>query len=89
MSGETADDVESRLEEHFQLAHRWGCILLLDEADVFLEARSKTDLKRNAIVSVFLRLLEFYPGILFLTTNRGGCFRSGISQSNTHEPLLS
>lgn len=48
-------------------------------------ARSKSDLKRNAIVSVFLRVLEYYSGILFLTTNRVGtfdpAFRSRIHMS--------
>ena len=48
-------------------------------------ARSKQDLKRNAIVSVFLRVLEYYSGILFLTTNRVGtfdpAFRSRIHMS--------
>lgn len=43
-----------------------------DEADVFLEARDSSDssLQRNAMVSVLLRILEYYEGILFLTTNR-------------------
>lgn len=45
-------------------------MLLLDEADVILEQRSFEDFKRNGIVSVFLRMLEYYEGILFLTTNR-------------------
>ena len=31
--GDTAEVVERTLENHFQLAHRWGCILLLDEAE--------------------------------------------------------
>ena len=31
--GETAEIVEQRLENHFQLAHKWGCVLLLDEAE--------------------------------------------------------
>lgn len=70
--GVTADTVEDELYRNFQLAQSWGCILLLDEADVFLAQRSKTELKRNALVSVFLRELEFYSGILFLTTNRVG-----------------
>ena len=85
--GETANDVEYRLEDHFQLAHKWGCVLLLDEADVFLEARSKTDLKRNAIVSVFLRVLEYYSGILFLTTNRVGAFDQAF-RSRIHMSLF-
>ncbi|KPI39347.1 uncharacterized protein AB675_5207 [Cyphellophora attinorum] len=49
---------------------RWNAVLLLDEADVFLEARSVSDLERNKLVSIFLRMLEYYSGILFLTTNR-------------------
>lgn len=72
--GETAKDVETNLDRCFQMAHRWGCVLLLDEADVFLAKRGKADLKRNALVSVFLRVLEYYAGILFLTTNRVGTF---------------
>ena len=70
--GESAIEVEESLERNFSLAHRWGCVLLLDEADVFLTVRNQTDLRRNAVVSVFLRTLEYYSGILFLTTNRVG-----------------
>jgi len=44
-------------------------VLLLDEADVFLARRNWTDVHRNALVSVFLRRLEYYSGIMFLTTN--------------------
>ena len=40
------------------------------QADVFLEQRSLHDLNRNAMVAVFLRHVEYYRGILFLTTNR-------------------
>lgn len=31
--GENAETVEFNLENNFQLAHRWGCVLLLDEAE--------------------------------------------------------
>ena len=52
---------------------------------MFLQRRNKTDLHRNAIVSVFLRVLEYYSGILFLTTNRIGtidpAFKSRIHMS--------
>lgn len=48
--------------------------MLLDEADVFLERRSVTDLNRNNLVAIFLRSLEYYQGILLLTTNRIGTF---------------
>ncbi|RWA05708.1 hypothetical protein EKO27_g9393 [Xylaria grammica] len=70
--GETATEVEKNLHYNFRMAHKWGCVLLLDEADVFLAKRNKTDLRRNAVTSVFLRSLEYYAGILFLTTNRVG-----------------
>ncbi|KAF7549935.1 hypothetical protein G7Z17_g6069 [Cylindrodendrum hubeiense] len=63
-----------------------GLILLLHgEPDVFLAKRNKTDLRRNAVTSVFLRSLEYYAGILFLTTNRVGgidpAFKSRIHLS--------
>ncbi|RSL55915.1 hypothetical protein CEP54_009121 [Fusarium duplospermum] len=63
--GTTAKEVEAALETNFALANRWGCILLLDEADVFLAERSKDDFTRNGL---------YYAGILFLTTNRVGDF---------------
>lgn len=49
--GVDANTVEERLEEYFRLASQWGCVLLLDEADVFLARRSEDQLKRNALVS--------------------------------------
>ncbi|KAF5573752.1 AAA family ATPase [Fusarium pseudocircinatum] len=54
--------------------YRVTCVLLMDEADVFLEERSMADLQRNSLVSVFLRILEYYEGILILTSNRVGTF---------------
>ncbi|KAJ5279267.1 hypothetical protein N7478_004639 [Penicillium angulare] len=53
----------------------WGCAVLLDEADVFSEEGRETDLQRNALVSVFLRVLEYYDGILILMSNRIGTFQ--------------
>lgn len=49
--GYQPEKVESALTEVFRLAQVWNCILLLDEADVFLTQRSINDLKRNAMVS--------------------------------------
>jgi SpoVK/Ycf46/Vps4 family AAA+-type ATPase len=72
--GYEPEDVEKNLQKLFRLAHKWGCVLLIDEADVFLAERDKADVKRNGLVSVFLRILEYYSGILFLTTNRVGAF---------------
>ncbi|KAI0392839.1 P-loop containing nucleoside triphosphate hydrolase protein [Xylariaceae sp. FL0594] len=70
--GDNAQLVKTNLDRYFQLAHRWGCVLLLEEADIFLSRRDGRDNTRNAIVSVFLRTLEYYSGILFLTTSRVG-----------------
>ncbi|KAJ4418791.1 hypothetical protein N0V82_005356 [Gnomoniopsis sp. IMI 355080] len=64
--GTTPNEVEMHLNDHMERAGKWGCVLLLDEADVFLEKRSWHDMQRNALVS------EYYSGILFLTTNRIG-----------------
>lgn len=63
-------DVDEKLQRVLELAHKWGAVLLLDEADVFLQARSFKDVTRNALVSIFLRQLEYFEGILILTTNR-------------------
>ncbi|GJC94819.1 AAA family ATPase [Colletotrichum higginsianum] len=84
--GTTAKEVETELEKNFALASRWGCILLLDEADVFLSARERMDFTRNGLVAVFLRVLEYYAGILFLTTNRIGDFDEAFA-SRIHMSL--
>jgi hypothetical protein len=68
--GSSPWEVEHGLNTILDLVARWNAILLLDECDVFLEARSTHDLERNKIVSIFLRTLEYYEGILFMTTNR-------------------
>ncbi|KAF8522857.1 P-loop containing nucleoside triphosphate hydrolase protein, partial [Gautieria morchelliformis] len=62
-------DLDQRLARILELAQMWEAVLLLDEAEVFLQKRSGTDVKRNALVSIFLRQLEYYQGILILTTN--------------------
>ncbi|KAH7035821.1 P-loop containing nucleoside triphosphate hydrolase protein [Microdochium trichocladiopsis] len=72
--GTEPEKVENYLESIFHLGKKWNCVMLLDEAEVFLEQRTLQDLHRNALVSVFLRALEYYDGILILTTNRVGTF---------------
>ncbi|KAI0969444.1 hypothetical protein F4678DRAFT_440450 [Xylaria arbuscula] len=70
--GIEGDKVELNLQRIFALAGLWEAVLLFDEADVFLESRGEgdNDLQRNAMVSVLLRVLEYYDGILILATNR-------------------
>ncbi|KAJ5723737.1 hypothetical protein N7488_001772 [Penicillium malachiteum] len=58
--GSDSSDVESNLSDIMGLVPRWGAVRLIDEADVFMEARDSSDLKRNELVSIFLRLLEYY-----------------------------
>ncbi|PSN66514.1 P-loop containing nucleoside triphosphate hydrolase protein [Corynespora cassiicola Philippines] len=72
--GTTVRDMEINLRKAFGIAKEWNAILLLDEADVFMSKRSVDNLEKNAFISVFLRLMEYYQGILFLTTNRAEDF---------------
>jgi SpoVK/Ycf46/Vps4 family AAA+-type ATPase len=76
--GIDAEKLESQLSLIFKIANQWDAVLLLDEADVFLEKRSSQNLQRNGLVSVFLRKLEYCTGILFLTTNRVSEFDEAI-----------
>jgi hypothetical protein len=68
--GASSWDVERELSQVLEMVAKWNAVLLLDECDVFLQARSADSLDRNRIVGIFLRTLEYYEGILFLTTNR-------------------
>ncbi len=43
--------VESALANIMEMSAKWNAVLLLDEADVFLEKRSAHDLERNKLVS--------------------------------------
>ncbi|KAF3038741.1 hypothetical protein E8E11_000692 [Didymella keratinophila] len=81
--GTNSGSLERDLNRIMDITHSWGAILLLDEADVFLEARMPHDIHRNSLVSVFLRLTEYYQGILFLTTNRVETFDEAF-QSRIH-----
>jgi hypothetical protein len=67
--GITASSVEANLSDILRRAVRWDAILLLDEADVYIRCRDN-DLQHNAIVAEFLRTLEYFNGLLFMTTNR-------------------
>ncbi|KAL3691880.1 hypothetical protein R1sor_005531 [Riccia sorocarpa] len=68
--GTNAASLEATLTKVLDIAASWRAVLLLDEADVYLESRKISDVSRNAMTGVFLRLLEYYRGVLFLTTNR-------------------
>lgn len=76
--GIKAISLEGQLSDIFRVAAHWNAIILLDEADVYLEQRSSQDLTRNGLVAVFLRKLEYLNGIIFLTTNRVSAFDAAI-----------
>ncbi|KAL8403740.1 hypothetical protein RB594_008845 [Gaeumannomyces avenae] len=84
--GTDASTLDQRLARTLDLASTWKAVLLIDEADVFLERRSLRDMARNALVSIFLRTLEYYGGILFMTTNRIKTFDDAF-KSRIHVPL--
>ncbi|MNY85828.1 ATP-dependent zinc metalloprotease FtsH 2 [compost metagenome] len=64
-----AGEVEKNLEIVLKRSARWGAVLLIDEADVYIRQRGN-DLEHNAVVAAFLRTLEYFSGLLFMTTNR-------------------
>jgi hypothetical protein len=53
---------EKNLTDVFVDAARWEAVLLMDEAEVFVEQRDNQDMARNAQVSVMLRCLEYFEG---------------------------
>ncbi|KAL2872886.1 hypothetical protein SGCOL_011975, partial [Colletotrichum sp. CLE4] len=81
--GTNPETLESKLSSIFDHAVAWDAILLLDEADIFLQDRDYDNLHRNALVSIFLRTLEYFNGIMFLTSNRVGAFDQAF-QSRIH-----
>ncbi|KAK0663456.1 hypothetical protein QBC41DRAFT_24026 [Cercophora samala] len=88
-AGELGTDsrfLETELQKILDICHAWGAILLLDEADVFLEKRNMHDIHRNALVSIFLKQVEYVQNILILTTNRVETFDDAF-QSRIHIAL--
>lgn len=67
--GTDVQSVENQLEVILRRSERWGSVLLLDEADVYIRQRGN-DIAHNAVVAAFLRTLEYFHGLLFMTTNR-------------------
>jgi AAA+ superfamily predicted ATPase len=73
------------------MATEWNAVILLDESDVFMAERHPHDIARNELVSIFLRELEYFRGIIFLTTNLhniiDSAFRSRVSLHLVFNPL--
>ncbi|RWZ87267.1 MAG: AAA family ATPase [Hydrotalea sp. AMD] len=89
--GTNVTQLEKKLRDILDIASSWKAVLLLDEADIFMEKRDDINIERNAMVGIFLRLLEYYQGTLFLTTNRAKtideAFYSRISLAIKYDDL--
>ncbi len=69
--GANPDTIEKNLSTILERAESWHAICLLDECDVYVRTRDNS-MQHNAIVAAFLRKLEYFNGLLFMTTNRSG-----------------
>lgn len=59
--GGTAEQMEKDLTETFQLAQEWDCIMLIDDADLYLAERERSDILRNSIVTGTLLIGSHVP----------------------------
>ncbi|KIW07003.1 uncharacterized protein PV09_01898 [Verruconis gallopava] len=79
--GSWEERLSHELKKLLTYASIWKAVVLIDEADVFLEARrsgSDSAFNSNNMVAIFLKQLEYFQGILFLTSNRVGVFDQAI-----------
>ncbi len=78
--GTTAAELSKALDVIFERVLRWGCLLLLDDADVFVSERDPKgkSMEQNAIVAEFLRILEMYSFLFFLNTNMTGAIDEAV-----------
>lgn len=49
--GTDSDQVEATLKDALECCKLWNAVLLIDEADVFMEKRSSDRLEQNELVS--------------------------------------
>ena len=49
--GTTAVEVEKNLTKYMGYGELWGAVVLLDEADIYLQARNLSEVERNSLVS--------------------------------------
>ncbi|KAI0888783.1 P-loop containing nucleoside triphosphate hydrolase protein [Annulohypoxylon maeteangense] len=89
--GVDAKELDMKLSRIMSMVRRWGCVLLIDEAEIFLRKRVDGQLQENVLVGAFLRRLEYFQGIVILTTNRhqdiDEAFKSRIHFKFNYLPL--
>lgn len=89
--GTEVSGVDERLGQVLAVASSWKCVLLIDECDVFLRQRDHVSLVNNALVSIFLRRLEYVffstrrslVYFLYRTNHSAGTFRALLSLRRT------
>ena len=84
--GTTAYELDEALTTLFALASAWKAIVLIDEADVFLERRDVHDLVRNAMVAVFLRQLECVANSNTTLCDSGSNMSAGTTPASSSSP---
>lgn len=75
--GTNPESIENKLAIIFKRVQKWNAVLLFDEIDVYLFKRD-TNLNQSAVVGVFLRLLDYFSGLIFFTTNRSDVLDKAI-----------
>lgn len=86
--GTDPETIDQNLSEILFICKKINALLLIDEADVFLEQRDNNNIVRNAMIAVFLRQLEYYRSDIFLTSNRVESFDFAVkSRITLHVPL--
>jgi SpoVK/Ycf46/Vps4 family AAA+-type ATPase len=73
-----AASMAQTLDEFIEATHSWNAILLVDAADVYLEARQIYDPQHSSILTTFLRFMERHQGVLILTTDRWNHFDHSV-----------
>lgn len=88
--GTDTTGLETNLRQILDVAQIWNAVILIDEADIFLEKRGH-DIMRTAMTGIFLKMLEYHQGVMFLTTNRvqefDSAFYSRISIALKYDAL--
>ncbi|KAH7007443.1 P-loop containing nucleoside triphosphate hydrolase protein, partial [Ilyonectria destructans] len=77
--GGTIADFELGLNRSFQLAQRWGALLLLEEVDSFMTLREESESSYlTAIFAKTIQAIDKYNGVLFVTTRRVGVLDEAV-----------
>ena len=70
LSASNSENLIRKLSAGFQRAKRYRSVLLLDEVDVFIRKRGGNGgVTFDENTSIFLRMMEYYDGVLLMTTN--------------------